>query len=153
MKFIILLVLASLTNVVCADVLPDKKLTPGATNPQVTQENIESTICVKGWTKTIRPPVSYTNGLKRQQIIARGLPGTLKDYEEDHLIPLELGGAPSDEKNLWPEPWDGDFGAHEKDVLENQLHRMVCTHKMSLKDAQRAFADNWIESYQRYTPK
>jgi hypothetical protein len=26
------------------------------------------------------------------------------DYELDHLVPLEVGGAPSTATNLWPEP-------------------------------------------------
>ena len=33
------------------------------------------------------------------------------DYEEDHLIPLELGGAPRDPNNLWPEPRYGNKNA------------------------------------------
>lgn len=42
--------------------LPDPQLTPGVTNPDVTQATIDKTICVPGWTKTIRPPASYTKG-------------------------------------------------------------------------------------------
>jgi hypothetical protein len=49
----------------CGD-LPNAKMTPGALNLQVTQENIHETVCVKGFTKTIRPPANYTNKLKRQ---------------------------------------------------------------------------------------
>jgi hypothetical protein len=48
--------------------LPDPALTPGAINPAVTQDDIESTICVRGWTRTVRPPRQYTEGLKREQI-------------------------------------------------------------------------------------
>ena len=44
--------------------LPTHTLTPGATNPDVTQDNINNTICVSGWTKTIRPTTKYTNDLK-----------------------------------------------------------------------------------------
>jgi hypothetical protein len=40
--------------------LPDPKITPGAINERVTQANIHGTIGKKGWTRTIRPPVSYT---------------------------------------------------------------------------------------------
>src|SRR5690242_17427199 len=40
-------------------VLPDPNCTPGVTNPDVTQDNLDSTICARGYTKTIRPPVSY----------------------------------------------------------------------------------------------
>lgn len=36
-------------------------------------------------------------------MISYGDPTPISTYEEDHLIPLELGGAPSDVRNLWPE--------------------------------------------------
>jgi len=53
----------------------------------------------------VRPPVQYTEELKRQQIRTFGYHDRrLSQYEEDHLIPLGLGGAPSDPRNLWPEP-------------------------------------------------
>ena len=29
----------------------------------------------------------------------------MSDYQEDHLISLELGGNPTDPRNLWPEPY------------------------------------------------
>jgi hypothetical protein len=35
--------------------LPDSKCTPGSTNAAVTQNNIKDTICVRGYTKTVRP--------------------------------------------------------------------------------------------------
>ena len=41
---------------IAAHIIPDPRFTPGAINPDVTQENIDSTICVPGFTKTIRPP-------------------------------------------------------------------------------------------------
>ena len=41
-------------------------LTPGVLNPAVTQATIRSTICGRGWTRTIRPPVSYTNDAEAQ---------------------------------------------------------------------------------------
>ncbi len=78
------------------DQLPDPVCTPGSVNPNVTQANIHQTICVKGWTATVRPSVSYTNGLKQQQMNAYGLTGNLSSFEEDHLIPLEIGGNPTD---------------------------------------------------------
>jgi hypothetical protein len=74
---------------------PDWWSTPGATNPDVTQDNIKRTICKSGWTDTIRPPTSYTNSLKRQQIVAyQYRDKNLAHYEEDHLISLQLGGHP-----------------------------------------------------------
>ena len=110
---------------------------PGAVNPDVTQANIGRTICVHGWTTSIRPPVSYTNRVKREML---GLAPSvdMRAYELDHFIPLELGGHPTDKRNLWPQPWNGTCGAHRKDVVENDLHRKVCSHMMTLADAQVA---------------
>ena len=71
-------------------------LTPGALNPDVTEETIRSTICVRGWTRTVRPPVEYTNDLKVKQMRDYGETGPTSQYQEDHLISLELGGAPTD---------------------------------------------------------
>jgi hypothetical protein len=80
---------------------PDPNCTPGALNPDVTQENIAQTICVPGYTRTIRPPASYTSQLKVRQIVEYGYEDTNPaDYEEDHFIPLELGGHPTDPRNL-----------------------------------------------------
>ena len=123
---------------------------PGMTNPAVTQANIDTTICVSGWTKTIRPPASYTDKLKRQQMAARHLTGAPSDFEEDHLISLEIGGNPTSPMNLWPEPWNGPYGAHKKDRLENRLKALVCAHKLPLVDAQQAIASDWRAAYRKY---
>ena len=64
---------------------------PGEVNPAVTQDTIHQTICVSGYTATIRPTVSYTNDLKRRLLAEQHLKGTIGDYELDHFIPLELG--------------------------------------------------------------
>jgi hypothetical protein len=124
--------------------LPDPACTPGVADPRVTQDNLHSTICVSGYTSTVRPPSSYTDGLKRQQIKAYGYNDTkLADYEEDHLVPLELGGSPTDPKNLWPEPRTGNFPASKKDGVENSLHAKVCAGLVTLAAAQAAIATNW----------
>jgi hypothetical protein len=107
---------------------------PGVLNPDVTQANIDSTICLHGWTKTIRPPTSYTNALKMKQMREYGLGGSLSDYQEDHLISLELGGHPTDPRNLWPEPYPR---ASDVDSIENDLNAKVCAGELSLDDAQR----------------
>jgi hypothetical protein len=131
--------------------LPDPRITPGAIDPSVTQDNIARTICVKGYSKHARPPANYTNKLKKQQIAEYHLADTNpKHYEEDHLISLELGGAPRDPRNLWPEPWASQWSAKEKDQLENRLHSIVCAGEMSLKDAQDAIATDWIAAYHKY---
>jgi len=86
---------------------------------------------------------SYTTPLKVRQMALYGWTGTTSDYEEDHLIALELGGHPSDEKNLWPEPYNIQNGARAKDKIENLLHARVCAGQMALADAQSLIATNW----------
>lgn len=138
--------------------LPDPKCTPSAINHAVTQANINKTICVPGWTATQRPDVRVTEPEKRVSARQYGYVfGTsLANYEYDHLIPLELGGAPNDLKNLWPEPHhvtvmvvsnngsvatqDGSFA---KDSTENNLHRLVCAGKMKLWQARKIMRLDW----------
>ena len=134
------------------DIYPRADLTPGATNPGVTQENLAQTICNPHWsTKSIRPREEYTNRLKHQQMEEYGDADTNpRDYEEDHLIPLELGGNPVDPGNLWPEPYVTsvqDGGAKDKDKVENYLHDQVCLGVISLAEAQREIATDWYKVY------
>jgi hypothetical protein len=117
-----------------ATVRADPRRTPGALNPDVTQVNIHRTICSHGWTKTIRPPVAYTNALKVRQMRQYGEVGELSKYQEDHLISLELGGAPTDPRNLWPEPYPR---ASTVDTIENDLNAKVCSGELSLAEARR----------------
>jgi len=117
----------------------------------VTQANIFSTICSRGYTATVRPPVDVTDRIKHDEMAAYGLTGQrLGDYELDHLVALELGGAPTDVANLWPEPWTGDGNAHEKDAVENFLNHEVCRGTMQLAEAQRAIATNWLAVYRTH---
>jgi hypothetical protein len=123
---------------------PDPVCTPGSVDPRVTQDNISTTICVRGYTTTVRPLSTYTHDLKVRQIAEYGYADTsLAAYEEDHLIPLELGGHPSDPRNLWPQPRSGSHPAAKKDVVENSLHSKVCAGIMTLAAAQVAIATNW----------
>jgi len=124
--------------------LPDSACTPGSYNPDVTQSTIHSTICVSGWTSTVRPPTTYTNPLKAQGIIDYGYSDTnMSDYEEDHLVPLELGGAPRDPGNLWPEPHYGTKTAYTKDGVETKLKNAVCAGTITLSSARSAIRSNW----------
>ena len=124
--------------------LQDSACTPGVVSPLVTQANIKSTICVSGYTEMIRrqfAPVSYTDALKAQQISEYGYADTkLADYEEDHLVSLELGGHPNDPRNLWPE---FPHSPNPKDSVEGKLKRLICSGKVELIDAQLAIATNW----------
>jgi hypothetical protein len=116
-------------------ILPDKKRTPGALNPRVRQSTIKKTICKSRWTTKIRPPVAFTNALKIKQMVLYEETGLPSEYEEDHFIPLELGGAPRNPKNLWPEPRSQ---SKLSDPLENKLKRKVCKGLLQLAKARAA---------------
>jgi hypothetical protein len=111
----------------------DQRRTPGVLNPDVTQATIRTTICRTGWTRTVRPPVEYTNALKRRQMRAYHESGPTSGYQEDHLISLELGGDPTDPRNLWPEPYPR---AAAVDEIENELNAKVCSGALTLAEAQ-----------------
>jgi hypothetical protein len=65
----------------------------------------------------------------------------MEAYEYDHFVPLELGGATNDPRNLWPEP---GASRNAKDAVEDSLRRAVCGRQISLAQAQREIAKNWI---------
>ncbi len=133
--------------------LPRPALTPGAIDPAVTQADLDRTICVPGYSRAVRPPERYTERLKRRQMRQYGWADRrLRDYEEDHLISLELGGSPTDPRNLWPQPHHvvGGWGSYAKDKLENRLHALVCRGALPLRTAQQAIATDWIGAYRRW---
>ena len=94
----------------------------------------------------MRPAESITEPEKRASLLAYGDAGPLHAYEYDHLVPLELGGAPNDPRNLWPEP---GTSPNPKDELENRLREMVCAGEIPLATAQRQIAIDWISTYHR----
>src|SRR5262245_20462540 len=131
--------------------IPDRGHTPGAVDPEITQENIAHTVCVAGYTKTVRPPTRYTEKLKRRQMQELGLEGSAHDYQEDHLVPLCVGGAPRDPHNLWPQPVRGRWSAGVKDQLESSVCRQVCRGDITLKQGQAVFLQaDWIKAYVRF---
>lgn len=154
MKWIVIALLGLLPVFARAESpLPDPAMTPGAVNHFVNQETMADTICVRGWTGTIRPPVSYTEPLKKRQIRDYGYGDRRPwQYEEDHLIPLDLGGSPDDPRNLWPEPHLGphQWGSFAKDRLEARMVRLVCSHRLRLNAARRMMAEDWTAAYRRF---
>jgi hypothetical protein len=132
--------------------LNDLGVTPG-----VVRTTNKKQICEGGSTKQFR---NTTEKMKNEVYAQYGvdkhtpLPGTKPSkadadrplYEIDHLISLELGGA-DDVDNLWPQPYYQHPGAHEKDAVENYLHKMVCSGKMEPAEAQRAIATDWYAVY------
>ena len=142
-----------LSGLVFAADLPNPSITPGADNPNVTQANIQDTVCVKGYTKSIRPPAYFTNKLKKHQIREYGYSErNPRLFEEDHLVALSIGGAPEDPRNLWPEPRNTEWGAEKKDQLEFVLYKLVCAGVVPLAEAQHVMATNWIDAWKKYVP-
>lgn len=128
----------------------DALCSPGVTNPVVTQADLATTVCAppvkgtKSWTQRQRPSTSYTDALKAKQMTDYGETGPVSDYEEDHLIPLSIGGNPRDPRNLVPELWNGPTGAHVKDKEEVALWHAVCRGQMTLVDAQAKIVRDWV---------
>lgn len=121
---------------------PDANLTPGAVFPDVTA----SDVCRPGYSKSVRNVSQETkNEVFREYGITNPQPG---EYEIDHFISLELGGT-NDISNLWPEPYNAQYGAHEKDKVENYLHKQVCDGNMTLQEAQDAIRTDWFAVYQQ----
>lgn len=136
-----------------APLRPDPHMTPGAIDRTVTQVNIKSTVCKPGYAKSVRE--KNEEQVKREVFAEYHINWSRHaDFEDDHLISGELGGS-QDKSNQWPQsyttmPWN----AHVKDKLEDELHEEVCgrskLHKtMTLGDAQRCIAHDWIACYQQ----
>ncbi|WP_407571772.1 hypothetical protein [Deinococcus altitudinis] len=126
-----------------APVLPDPKFSPGdvlTSDPKL--------VCVSGYTKTVRNvPQSLKEQVYREYGITSRQPG---EYEIDHIISLELGGSNSI-RNLYPESYRTQpLNAHVKDALENRLHALACSGKITLQEAQTAIASNWTVAYEKY---
>lgn len=139
----------------------------GVANSAITQQNIDQTICNPNWhginpythkdvkgTGQIRPPVSYTNPIKQKLMKAQGVTdGTL--FELDHRIALTDGGDPSNEGNLWLQPYTnltsrGNEGAHEKDKLEVYINTQICAKRITLQEGQNELKGDWFSYYQKY---
>jgi len=123
-------------------------------NPDVTQETVASTICMPGYTRSLRPASSYTQAIKRRLLREAGLRESQQsDYELDHRVPLALGGHPRKLSNLALQPWAGEHGATRKDLLEVRLQRLVCHGQLSLHAAQVCIAEDWEFCAAKYLPR
>lgn len=115
---------------------PDPVCTPGAVDGGL----LGTQVCPVAHTDTVRPPSSYTSRLKVQQMRAYGYTDPPAAHEEDHLIPLSLGGSPRNPLNLWPAP---GASPNAKDRVENAAHAAVCAGRMTLSDTQHRIAADW----------
>ena len=113
---------------------PDVACTPGAIDGGLT------VLCPVAHTDTVRPPNSYTSRLKVRQIREYGFTDSPTAHEEDHLIPLSLGGSPRNPQNLWPEQGNSP---NAKDRVEAAAHAAVCAGRIELRDAQQRIAVDW----------
>lgn len=125
---------------------PDLMCTPGSMRSDITQDNIGATICNSQWsTRSIRAPKGETDWLKTVAMAAYGVSPTQRSVTElDHDVPLWMGGS-NDVTNLWPQVSDlpGKGFRNSKDDVETKLHTAVCSHRVTLRDAQVAIATNW----------
>lgn len=120
-------------------------------NSDVTDSTINQTICVSGWTATVRPPVSYTEPIKQQELSeGQNLHNgdtSISDYELDHRMPLELGGNPTALENL---SLEYPRSTNPKDLDENYYKNQVCSGAMTLEQAQTALINKWLDPYPTY---
>ena len=123
--------------------MPDPALTPGDSLPGVTAD----TVSAPGYATSTR---AVSKSEKDEVFAEYGITTRApREYEIDHLIPLELGGS-NDITNLWPQPYHGAWNAHVKDALEDRLRALVVARKVALDEAQKEIATDWIGSYKRY---
>jgi hypothetical protein len=123
---------------------PDLKLTPGVYRKSLTEDQI----CHIKWGLDKR---HVTLAMKKKVFEEYGIPSSRhSEFEVDHLISRELGGA-DDVRNLWPEsyitqPWN----ARRKDRLENYLHKLLCGHQITLAEARKEIIHDWTVAYRKY---
>jgi 5-methylcytosine-specific restriction endonuclease McrA len=137
MNFKILLLLFAIPAY--ASELPNLKITPGsARNVSIKQLCTTSTSLVRNVPESLKKDIYRNYGLNgNNKLLCK------EGYEVDHLISLELGGD-NTANNLWPQSFCGNNNAHDKDKLENELHRQICNNRITIEDAQECIRTNWI---------
>jgi len=127
-------------------VLPDPRVTPGKVNEELAKVNPKTglpKICDDDFrtepyrhvTPAMHRAVYAEYGVQPDKGMCAG------GCEDDHLISIELAGD-NDNSNRWPQPSRG-VGYHVKDIEEGALHRMVCSDKITLGEAQKCIAADW----------
>jgi hypothetical protein len=68
-----------------------------------------------------------------------------KTIHRDHIVSSSAASSRfASSANLWPEAANPRPGFHEKDRVENELHRRACAGAIAFADAQREIATNWL---------
>lgn len=133
MRYVPLLAGLVFTSAAAAQSLP--------VSPYVTPQNVQSTICVSGYSHSVRPPAQVTNAIKKQLLDEAGIPRErIHDFVLDHIIPISSGGAPDDPRNLKLEDREESF---LKDRAENRSHDLICTGRLGLREAQATMWRDW----------
>mgnify|MGYP003394393201 CR=1 FL=1 len=132
---------------------PNFQLNPG----KLSSLDPNKTCLDPNWrTSSVRPPVSYTNALKKQDITLYHYADTnMADYELDHIVSLEVCGDPKDPTNLWPQLynliWNGkDIGAKVKDKVENLMAKMVKARQLTIQEAADNLRFDWVNVGMKY---
>jgi hypothetical protein len=147
LRFLTISFLAALILVATAASTPKPITVPrfqnvhGYANPNVTQRNLSTTVCHRGYSSSVRPPTSYTNFIKTQLLHNFHLSGTISDYELDHLESISLGGSVYDTRNLWMQPW---YQARPDDALEYKWYKQLCSGQVTLR-----YIRNFEKSYKQ----
>lgn len=126
-----------ITLLLLATLLPDPALTPGhvATTDR-------ATVCERGYSRRVR---KVSQATKRAALRAYGIdPDHHGDVEADHLIPISIGGAVDDLRNIWGQRAPG---YHWKDALEYRAWLAICRGDVDLRYAQRRMAEDWTALY------
>lgn len=122
-----------------ASLYPNGSLTPGAILPVTKQQ-----VCQPDYTSSVR---DVTDTTKNEVFAEYGITyHPAGAYEIDHFVSLELGGS-NDITNLWPEPALPVPGFHQKDLVEDYLHKQVCSGRITLQQAQQEISTDWYAVY------
>jgi hypothetical protein len=116
---------------------------PASSTPGAIASSDPAVVCVRGYSRTVRPAYDYAWRRFRVSVFrAYGIPHEQwRNFTLDHAIPLSLGGAPEDLRNVWPEP---KSEAKRKDEVEDALLLAACyRHTISLRAAQATIGRNW----------
>jgi hypothetical protein len=122
--------------------LNDLSVTPGKTDPSLTKKMICDPKFRTG-------PYRHTTESEKKAVCreygATDCPNPEKG-EIDHLVPLEDGGADV-VANLWWQPASPTPGYHQKDLVENWIHRQICEGTMDMGKAQTQMEQDWVVLY------
>ena len=130
--------------------LPDDTLTPGQVSPGWT---LADTMAAGGTQNHRHVPESLKEEVWHRYGYDKSIGPYIDhsgEYEIDHRVMQALGGA-STVENLWPQPYQGEWGARTKDKLELHVRSLVVEGKLSIHDGQQVFMGDWTKAYKHFS--